>query len=51
VLLNVSTGEDTSNQVDWVLPNFLSYKPQLDQSLVSMVEELGELANQQANKA
>lgn len=50
VLLNISTGEDTSNQVDWVLPNFLSYKPQLDQSLVSMVEELGELAKQQANK-
>jgi hypothetical protein len=40
VLLNIFTGKDKSNEVDWVLPNFLIYSSLLDRDLVSMIEEL-----------
>jgi hypothetical protein len=48
VLLNISTGNDRCNDVDWVLPDFLTFAPQLDQKHVAMVEELGHLAKEQS---
>jgi hypothetical protein len=50
VLLNISTGNDRCNDVDWVLPNFLTFEPTLDQDHVTMVEELGQLAKRQSEQ-
>lgn len=50
VLLNISTGNDICNVVDWVLPNFLTFGPQLDQDLVTMIEKLGQLAKKQSEQ-
>ena len=50
VLLNISTGSDGCNDVDWVLPNFLTYGPKLDQDHVAMVEQLGQLAKRQSGQ-
>jgi hypothetical protein len=50
VLLNISTGNDRCNDVDWVLPNFLTFGPQLDQDHVTMVKELGQRAKRQTEQ-
>jgi hypothetical protein len=50
VLLNISTGKDICNQVDWVYPNFLTYKSEIDADLVTMVEKLGQLAKTQSEQ-
>jgi hypothetical protein len=44
VLLNLSRGNDRSNDVEWVLLNFLTYRPVLDQKLAEMIKELGRMA-------
>lgn len=51
VLLNISKGNDICNEVDWVFPNFMTYKAELDADLVTMVEKLGQLAKTQCEQS
>lgn len=50
VLLNISTGSDICNDVDYILPNFRTFAPKLDKDLVAMVEELGRLAKKKGER-
>jgi hypothetical protein len=49
-LLNISTGNDRSNDPNWVFANFLSYSPGLDEGVVAMVAALARAAFTQAEK-
>ena len=42
VLLNIANGQDTSNDLNYILPNFLTFADKIDKELVAMVEELGQ---------
>jgi hypothetical protein len=50
VLLNISTGEDKCNDIDYILPNFRSFAPQIAEDLVAMIEALGQLAIKQSEQ-
>jgi putative intracellular protease/amidase len=44
VLLNISTGEDKCNDIDYIIPNFRSFASKIPEDLVAMIEALGQLA-------
>lgn len=43
VLLNIATGNDHSNDFDWVFSNFMTYESELEHDLVEMVQRIASM--------
>jgi len=50
VLLNISRGNDLSNDLDYLIPNIRTFEPKINQEHFAMLEELGQLATERSEQ-